>query len=78
MKIIILALLLVLVSCEEKRKPEERKPEELTWRYVKSPLSGRCYEIAQSGSMITGTSNSIKLFAMNEVPCWEMERKNKK
>ncbi len=62
-------LLAVLIGCEKKDSSE------MVWQYVRSPLSGRCYEVAQS--TYVGDEKTIRLFAMNEVPCRELERNPK-
>ncbi len=41
-------------------------PKELRWRHIKSPLSGRCYEIATSGFATT-----YGIMGMSEIPCRE-------
>ena len=55
-----LVLLLLVAGC----KPPSA--DELKWRHVKSPLSGRCYELAPYA---LGTN--IGVMGMSEIPCSE-------
>lgn len=63
MKYIFLATLL-LAGCTP-----EKDGRDFTWTIVKSPRTGRCYEVA---SVMLGTQYGV--MAMGEIPCSEMER----
>ncbi len=60
--IIALTLMLVLVSCSP--------PESSYWKWghIKSPLTGRCYEVATLGY---GTQSAVAIGG--EIPCREAQ-----
>lgn len=61
-KLMILLALLALAGCKQRESGDD-----LQWRYMKSPLSGRCYEVAQGSNMYANNA----VLSMSEVPCAE-------
>lgn len=58
-KLILLLLFLFVAGCEVPTS------DEIYWGFIKSPKTGRCYEVAKYGVWQQAT------MAMSEVPCRE-------
>jgi len=66
---------LVLVGCSQKAGPavasDQLTAEKYLWTTMKSPTTGRCYEVATRSE--TSGYSGYGYMGMSEIPCTEMK-----
>ncbi len=65
--LITISLVFLLTGCTDRPGPSMSDPQDFDWSIIKSPQTGRCYEVASR--QITRGYSGFGFMGMSEVPC---------